>query len=443
MKTFFNSNTVSRAAANATPLLQAKLAIGDSGDALEQEADAVAAKVVSSKPAIQRNCAACDEEEKIQKQAEEEEEEMIQTKTLAQLKSSSRGGDSAATSWVEQQINSQRGKGHSLPENTRSFMESGIGANFENVKVHTDSTAVQLNRELGAKAFTVGHDIFFNSGQFSPETGEGKKLLAHELTHTVQQGASKPVIQRHAMAYSQDEEMIQKTENEEEDSSATSDSQQEQNPSCSHDAFSLNWADFTASVPGDTDFGAETHFNFTTAQVNGTDVIVANFLPASSWVKNQFGQADERDQNGCSAPVSACEEFMQAEKDANRTGATYNLSQPEGCEASVGPDPNATANDKEECESVLGTECDRVALLESSRLLRHEQYHYALACALAEKGTAAIAGGADIQTTLSSVRSIANTKTDEYDDQSNHGCDAAAQSTWETAIDNGLPDTSF
>ncbi len=176
MKTFFNSGESSRAAANATPLVQAKLAVGEPDDAFEQEAETVAQKVVSGEPSVQR-------------QVKDEEEE-LQMKPLVQMKTSSQERGTQTSPWIEQQINTQRGSGQSLPTETRTFMEGGIGAGFENVKVHTNSTAVQMNRELGARAFTVGNDIFFNSNQYSPETGEGKRLLAHELTHTVQQGAS-------------------------------------------------------------------------------------------------------------------------------------------------------------------------------------------------------------------------------------------------------------
>lgn len=187
-----NSGTGGEEASDAgVPLpggVQPKLEVNQPNDRFEQEADAVAEKVVSGGEAIQRKCAACEEEEKIQRQPEEEEE--LQMKPLLQMKTSSLHSETRTSPWIELQIQNQRGSGQNLPDHTRSFMESGVGANFQNVKVHTDSTSVQMNRELGARAFTVGNDIFFNSNQYSPETGEGKKLLAHELTHTVQQGAA-------------------------------------------------------------------------------------------------------------------------------------------------------------------------------------------------------------------------------------------------------------
>jgi hypothetical protein len=75
-----------------------------------------------------------------------------------------------------------------MSENALSFMESRFGTDFSGVKIHTDTNAVQMSRELNAQAFTVGSDIYFNSGKYAPESASGKHLLAHELTHTVQQG---------------------------------------------------------------------------------------------------------------------------------------------------------------------------------------------------------------------------------------------------------------
>ncbi len=79
-------------------------------------------------------------------------------------------------------------------------MGAKMGTDFSGVRVHNGSNAIQLNRELGARAFTAGSDIFFNRGQYNPDSGEGKRLMAHELVHTVQQSGGKtaktPGIQR-------------------------------------------------------------------------------------------------------------------------------------------------------------------------------------------------------------------------------------------------------
>lgn len=83
----------------------------------------------------------------------------------------------------------QSGPGSPLPEGVRSFMEPRFGANFGAVRIHTGETSAQLNRQVSAQAFTVGNQIFFGKDRFRPESHEGKELIAHELTHTIQQGA--------------------------------------------------------------------------------------------------------------------------------------------------------------------------------------------------------------------------------------------------------------
>ena len=82
------------------------------------------------------------------------------------------------------------GPGVPLPMPVRRFMEPRFGASFENVRVHTGEGPAQQSAELGAHAFTVGGHVFFGRGKYQPDTASGQELLAHELTHTVQQGAT-------------------------------------------------------------------------------------------------------------------------------------------------------------------------------------------------------------------------------------------------------------
>jgi len=91
----------------------------------------------------------------------------------------------------EQTLASSKGGGTALPGDTRQFMESRFDADFGGVRIHTGSAAEHLTSSVEAKAFAHGNDIYFNRGQFSPHSTEGGTLLAHELTHTIQQGASK------------------------------------------------------------------------------------------------------------------------------------------------------------------------------------------------------------------------------------------------------------
>ncbi len=133
-------------------------------------------KTISRTPLfVQAKCDGCEEEEKMQQKSDS-----IQF-----------AGDGATVSPnIESQIQSMKGGGQGMDSDTKTTMESSFGADFSGVRVHTNSQAVQMSQGLNAHAFTVGNDIFFNEGRYQPHTKQGAGLLAHELTHTVQQGAS-------------------------------------------------------------------------------------------------------------------------------------------------------------------------------------------------------------------------------------------------------------
>lgn len=143
---------------------------------------------------IQRKCTHCEEEEKINR-------EPLSASITPFIQAKSENG-MPVSSELGSAIQSSRGSGTSMDNHTQTFMSSRFSADFSNVKVHTDGEAVQMNRDLNAKAFTVGNDVYFNSGQYQPGSSEGKRLLAHELAHTVQQGGgnagaqTKTIIQR-------------------------------------------------------------------------------------------------------------------------------------------------------------------------------------------------------------------------------------------------------
>ena len=181
--------------------VQTRLTVGAVDDPLEHEADAMADTVMrmpnvsdtstvsdtfSQNSFIQRKCAACEEEEKAQrKPLSASITPFIQTKT---------NGEGTTSASLSNKINSSRGSGSSMDEGTKTFMENRFGSDFSSVKIHTGSESVMMNRELSAKAFTVGNDIYFNEGQYNPQSDSGKHLLAHELTHTLQQGAAATTI---------------------------------------------------------------------------------------------------------------------------------------------------------------------------------------------------------------------------------------------------------
>lgn len=87
---------------------------------------------------------------------------------------------------MENQLSHMQGGGQTMPHGLQSMMESGFGRDFSQVRLHTDSQAEEMSSSINAKAFTLGNDIYFNRGQFSPNTTEGQRLVAHELTHVVQ-----------------------------------------------------------------------------------------------------------------------------------------------------------------------------------------------------------------------------------------------------------------
>ena len=138
-------------------IVHAKLEMTEPGDHDEREADAMADAVISGGKIAR--------------------------------KISSGGGSSsgiAVSQQMESQLSQLQGGGRQMPEGLRSMMEGGFGQDFGQVRLHTDSEAAKMSSSIHAKAFTHGNDIYFNRGQFSPETSEGQRLVAHELTHVVQ-----------------------------------------------------------------------------------------------------------------------------------------------------------------------------------------------------------------------------------------------------------------
>jgi len=164
-------------------IIQAKLKIGKPNDIYEQEADRVAEQIVSSYWSVVNNQM---KEGGIQRQTEEEERKREEEETL-QLKKM-QGNISEVTPDIESRIRALRGSGQPLPKSIRAFFESRFGYDFSHVRIHNDPEAAKLARALNAEAFTYGRDIYFGEGRYNPNTLAGKRLLAHELTHVVQQG---------------------------------------------------------------------------------------------------------------------------------------------------------------------------------------------------------------------------------------------------------------
>ncbi len=187
--------------------IQPKLTINQPNDVYEQEADAMADKVMrmpengSASPSffkpsitsVQRKCKEC----------EEDERQQLQRKEI---------NNTAATadSELDHFVSNLSGGGRPLDKEVRNFFEPRMGYDFSNVKVHTDSAAAKSAQSVNALAYTAGSDIVFNSGQFAPNTESGKGLLGHELTHVVQQGGASLKGETHNVQRKTSTQLIQR-----------------------------------------------------------------------------------------------------------------------------------------------------------------------------------------------------------------------------------------
>jgi hypothetical protein len=191
------------AAAAATPI-QASLAISQPGDPYEQEADRVADAVMrmpaasagvpgisagfARTPSIRRACAACQAGSEHQRDCASGPEAGEPVPVHRQeAPGAAPGVTPGITPAVEANVQILQGQGSPLPRATREFFEPRLGADFSQVRVNTGPRADATARSLGARAFAVGPSISFAAGEFAPASREGQHLLAHELTHVVQQ----------------------------------------------------------------------------------------------------------------------------------------------------------------------------------------------------------------------------------------------------------------
>lgn len=207
-------------------LIQAKMTVGAADDPYEREADAVASQVMAKRDTVQRSEGGEAEDEELQMkriqrsegaEAEDEELQMKRAESIqrapgvginddealeqeademgAQAMRKASNVDMSGSFDVEQDVESRisakSGSGQQIPDANRGMFESSMGHDFSSVNIHSDAESDTLNRQLGARAFTTGSDIFFRQGEYNPASSGGQELLAHELTHVVQQGGAK------------------------------------------------------------------------------------------------------------------------------------------------------------------------------------------------------------------------------------------------------------
>ena len=173
-------------------VLQAKLAVSHPRDAAEREADAMAERVMAtparccSEHGPTEPCATCRQSGASSPHAGNQ---AVQRSVRG--RGNPRTGDAPRS--VERVL---RSEGRPLDTRARAFFEPRFGRSFEDVRVHTDRAAQESARSIQAHAYAAGEHLVFDAGQFAPDTDAGKRLLAHELTHVVQQEASPRAVQR-------------------------------------------------------------------------------------------------------------------------------------------------------------------------------------------------------------------------------------------------------
>jgi hypothetical protein len=170
-------------------VVQAKMSVSSPSDAFELEAERVANDFVNRSYSPSSSQTSADQEAEIHDQPGQQ----ISRRATSDLTGS--GPGIQTTDQTDAKISQASSGGKSLDLSTRDRFETGLGADFSGVKVHADEQSDKLCRSLSAEAFTTGSDVFFSSGAYQPGTKTGDRLLAHELTHVVQQGSS-PVVAR-------------------------------------------------------------------------------------------------------------------------------------------------------------------------------------------------------------------------------------------------------
>jgi hypothetical protein len=439
-----------------------------------------------------------------------------------------------------------RSPGQPLDEATRSAMEARFGHDFAKARIHTGPRAAESAAAVNALAYTVGQSIVFAAGRYAPNTEAGRRLLAHELAHTVQQsfgGSARQVPSRisdpdepaereadaaaaHAVAatsapirtgaagslsrlsYSplfhdsaQTAEGGEAQRTEEEPSAAMSGAVsrsidtllrapddmpgqrgmdagsnppfgetsrggtlpyrqvtdladcirimgEENADECRHQILGTprpvkfclpdsdpTWADF-AGKPPRSGFAADTHWTFDTTVTDwGIHIVRAIFNGSKSWVKPEPANPTDRTKTQCGRLVRQCTTAVAT------PNTTWSLGAQTGCPATPRWNTSLVATNAGECDRVIGAECDRVSVLDSARLLTHEQYHFRLPCAVANKASAAVAANPRLtpERARDLASALASRPSAQYDSETGHGCVAATQARCQTNINNGLP----
>lgn len=225
-KPFFDKQATGESKFFGVNSVQRKLNVGKADDAAEKEAESAAAKVMQVQKAEQKEedkpvqkaeqkeeekpvqkAEQKEEEKPVQKAEEKEEEKPVQkaekkeeekpvqkseSKNESKIRRKDHGMEAnkeqdSANSTFEKLLVKRKGMGFAMPNDLRKDMEGKFRTNFRDVRIHNDKEAFDMCESIHAQAFTHGNDIYFNEGMYNPDALSGRELLAHELTHVVQQ----------------------------------------------------------------------------------------------------------------------------------------------------------------------------------------------------------------------------------------------------------------
>ncbi len=396
--------------------------------------------------------------------------------------------------------------GAPLEQAVRLRMESGFGHDFSQVRVHDSVAAARSADDIHAAAYTVGSHVVFGAGRYAPVTTAGRHLLAHELAHVVQQAGGGVGVMRKSISslvIGDEHDAAERDADRAADSIVQGGNASTQvqakgrlqraprhtpafvglDPSGPDADFSgktetalwqcmkgtvgiplecprtpLTWADFRVRENSGR-FGANTGWDVSDRPMaanvaacvrtvlgwsqDQTHVFQATFTPATAWVKRQFANPSDVAATGCDKRVLQCERNFSRRLPRGQIPGDFTFSARGGgtCPASIAP-ATVTATSTDKCH-LIGEECTRTAVAESARLLRHEQGHMDIACAMARKFNMAIATGTPFSQLSRNPVGFIQQIQNRYDAQTSHGCLAGPQATWEGEIHGGLPKESL
>jgi hypothetical protein len=424
----YGNQAVLRMLALSRPAIQPKLVVNQPGDAYEQEADRVADQVmrmpdpslsVASAPAqLSRKCAECEAEEK---------PKMLQAKPAGSAQDAV--GD--APPIVHEAL---RSPGQPLDAAARAFFEPRFGHDFSTVRVHSDGSVASSAHAVNARAYTRGDRIVFGAGQYSPDSDDGRRLLAHELAHVVQQSGTtpkKPLRAESAIGSASSRWMggeigVQH-------SAVVNHAVAQRQPGVSNTAAAVDEESLPAGAPAVIEGDVEPVLENEAAEPphsttnNNEQLSLKPLVPSSSIVQRQAASPPP----AATAPpvvpqMLSWSDFPPVQNRTNgfsaQTGYTWNRDKSGFYTIAFNP---ATS------WSVVADQTDD--------LLRHEQYHLNLAALISNKANAAV-GTMSAAALDKAFDTALKTHDRSYDGDTGHGRNTRLQTLWESDIDAGVPE---